>query len=76
MIEPLHLVSIFRKLGLRPPSRIFIFADNWVEEGFEVTYGSVDNPRERFRCTCCECYLPIGPPGHTDGPCRNCGRCG
>lgn len=47
-MNPIRVVSLFRKLGLQAPRRIHIFAGEWVEEGFEVADGNSDSVDETF----------------------------
>lgn len=63
---PQSLLSLFRQLGLQPPSRVFIFAGSWVEEGFAITHGvrGTERPRRAVRA----------PPAEQPERCVQCGR--
>ncbi len=37
---PGTIARLFQELGLAPPSRIYVFAGAWVEEGFAITHGA------------------------------------
>lgn len=69
----IDVYDLFRRLGLRPPSSVHIFAGEFNTEGFQVSYGNVATTAQE--CTCCECYFHIGPPGCDGSNCRRCGRC-
>lgn len=70
-LELEEVLAMFKKLGLQPPGHIFVPFGIWSESGVPVTYDYVAEPRRK--CSCCDCYLTIGPPGCDGTNCQNCG---
>lgn len=80
MMSVKEIWRMFRTMGLKEPSVIYMPFGQWSEEGIPVwtpeeeavhTAEAALNP-PRY-CTCCSCYFEVGPPGCDGTNCRNCG---
>lgn len=71
----LDVAELFARLGLARPKNYFVAFGGWSEEPIYVEDDEEDDEEPARRCSCCECYLHIGPPGCDGSDCRSCGRC-
>jgi hypothetical protein len=76
MNRDLDVAELFERLGLTRPKNYFVAFGGWSDEPIYVEDDpETDDEAPRRQCTCCECFLHVGPPGCDGSDCRYCGRC-